>query len=341
MTISDQRHVCTRPFEWFEIHPDGSVFLCCPAWLKRPAGNLLAQPVAEIWNGPVAQEVRKSILNGSFHNCSRKTCPNLSESRGPVQLPAQIKDQSVREAILRRRSRLDFPPRHLNLCFDHSCTLACPSCREKIRQAGGKELERVQQVNRVVREELLPWAHSVTLSGFGDPFGSPTYLNLLRELNITDFPLLREVRLHSNGLLLNPRQWDSLSGLQPLVSELEISIDASTEPTYRQNRPGGCFATLLENLDFLSQLPFRRILSMVVQQNNWREIPQLLDLAKRYHARVYLSQLVNWGTFDREDYLRRAVHLPGHAEHQAFKSALATLPREVPVNLGNLAGLLN
>ncbi len=65
LTIAAQQQICTRPFEWFEVPPDGSVFLCCPAWLKRSIGNLLQQSIYEIWNGPVAQEIRKSIFNGS------------------------------------------------------------------------------------------------------------------------------------------------------------------------------------------------------------------------------------------------------------------------------------
>ena len=84
MSRSKQSYTCSRPFQWCEVHPDGSVFLCCPAWLKRPIGNLLQQPIEKIWNGAVAQEIRKSILNGSFHNCSKKRCPYLQEKSGPV-----------------------------------------------------------------------------------------------------------------------------------------------------------------------------------------------------------------------------------------------------------------
>ena len=140
-----------------------------------------------------------------------------------------------------------------------------------------------------MQKELLSHAETVTLSGFGDPFGSPTYLALLSTLNQNDFPNMKQVRLHTNGQRLTPEMWQNLPGLQPLVSEIEISIDAATEQTYKHNRPGGDFPQLLDNLNFLENCDCKLTLSMVVQQNNWREIPQLLKLAKGYDAEVYLD----------------------------------------------------
>ena len=80
---------------------------------------------------------------------------------------------------------------------------------------------------------------------------------------------------------------------------------------------------------------------MVVQQNNWREIPQLLELAKKYRARTYLSQLVNWGTFSKDEYQRRAVHLPGHSEHSTLKKLLAETGQTRLLELGNLRSILS
>jgi MoaA/NifB/PqqE/SkfB family radical SAM enzyme len=340
LTGSAQTYICSRPFEWCEIHPDGSVFFCCPAWLKRSIGNLLQQPIAEIWNGPVAQEIRKSILNGSFHNCSSKGCPHLNEKSRPVQKREALVTGKVQRAINTRAAQLGFLPTQLNLCFDQSCNLACPSCRGEFMQASGAALEQTERIAAIIHNELLPEAETVTLSGFGDPFGSPTYRKLLQGLNRNDFPRLRAVRLHSNGQLLTAQMWTLLPELQPLISELEISIDAANAATYGLNRPGGDFEKLLENLDFLSQQECRLSLSMVVQQNNLREIPQLVRLAEGYNARVYLSRLVNWGTFTRKEFQQRAVALPQHPEHAECRQLLRRffdLPR---VDLGILTALV-
>ena len=336
MSRSEQSYICSRPFQWCEVHPDGSVFLCCPAWLKRPIGNLLQQPIEQIWNGAVAQEIRKSILNGSFHNCSSKRCPYLQEKNWPVQTLATLADDQVGRALSAGSASLDFLPTQLNLCFDHSCNLACPSCRDELQQASGAALEQAEQIATIIHQELLPGAEIVTLSGFGDPFGSPTYRRLLLQLKRCDFPQLRQIHLHSNGQRLTPQMWASLPELQSLVAEIEISIDAATAATYQTNRRGGDFARLLENLEFLSQQPCRLILSLVVQQNNWREIPQLLKLADRFAAKVYLSQLVNWGTFSKQEFRQRAVHLPQHPEHEACRQLLRVLTDTDRIDFGNL-----
>jgi len=336
LTLTEQPAICSRPFEWFEVHPDGSAFLCCPAWLKRPAGNLLRQSVEQIWNGPIAREIRKSILNGSFHNCSQSRCPHLLNRTTPVCHPDQLVDPVVQEAVSASRSRLTYRPRQLNLCFDQSCNLACPSCRTQPQLASGKELELAQQLSRIVQTELLPYARSVTLSGFGDPFGSSTYLALLKKLNRRDFPRLQHVRLHTNGQLLTKQMWQSLPDLQSLISEIEISIDAATAETYRINRPGASFSRLLENLEFLSTKDIKLTLSMVIQANNWREAPQLFELAQRFDASIYLSQLVNWGTFSREDYLQRAVHSTGHPQHQNLVKLLVELSAKKQLIFSNL-----
>ncbi len=335
MTLPEQQPICTRPFEWFEVHPDGSVFLCCPAWLKRPIGNLLQQTIDEIWNGAVAQEIRKTVINGSFHSCSEKRCPHLAHRTSPVCLPEQITDQRVKAALISQSSRLPYRPVQLNLCFDHSCNLACPSCRRQKQQASGEGLERVKTINEILLTELIPHAASITLSGFGDPFGSPTYLALLRKLKQSDFPQLQQIRLHSNGQLFTEQMWQSLPNLHSLVSEIEISIDAATEWTYQLNRPGGNYSQLQKNLRFLSKISCQLKLSMVVQQNNWREISQLQELAESYNAKLYLSQLVNWGTYRREEFKQRAVHLPEHPDHHIFRSLIHNLSDAEGVELGN------
>jgi len=322
LTLPDQQLICTRPFDWFEIHPDGSVFLCCPAWLRRPVGNLLNASIDDIWNGPRAQEVRKSILNGSFHFCNARRCPKRAGPRDPVQTLRDVEDDPVRRAIRAGRAQLDYPPRQLNLCFDRHCNLACPSCRPRVWRPSPAELETRERILDIVTSDLLPGASGISLSGQGDPFASPAYFSLLQQLTPKAFPRLRSLRLHSNGQLFSRQTWERLPGIHRLLSEIEISLDAATEATYRRNRPGGKLARVLTNLEFLKKLPVRRVLSMVVQQNNWREIPQFLDLARCYDAEAYLAPLVNWGTFPRIEYRQRAVHHPEHPEHADFAALL-------------------
>jgi len=332
--VTDPPSHCRRPFEWFEVHPDGSVFLCCPAWLKRPAGNLLRQSVAEIWNGPVALELRKSLLNDSFHNCNRRLCPRLApllreDSPGTLQGKRPVKDSEV------------FLPRGpviLNLCFDRSCNLSCPSCRTAPRAATAEERENMRLMGRRLRE-AGEGVRGMRLSGYGDPFAAPGYREFLASIRPEEFPALRSLALHSNGLLFDEAGFTALGWLREKLDEVEISVDAADGPTYALNRRGGDFERLLANLEFIRSLQVRTSLSFVVQANNFRQIPEFADLAGRYGFRAYFSRLVNWGTFSRQEYRVRAVHLEDHPMHGELKKILAALGDREDVDPGNLGSL--
>ena len=334
------RRICTHPFAWCEIHPDGSVFGCCPAWLKTPIGNLFEQSLAEIWNGPTARGLRRNILNGTFHNCSRKRCPRLASVAPPVMALAEVADPELRAALERGQVQLPFGPKILNLCFDPRCNLSCPTCRRSpvVLDAVGRE--RVALLARRIVEQAAPHAEELIVSGYGDPFGSPAYRELLTAITPRSWPRLRRVGLHTNGQLWDAAAWAGLAHLQPLVTAAEISIDAATAETYTENRRGGDFDRLLRNLDFIATLAIPLKFSCVIQRNNYRELPAFVDLARRYGAAVYFSRLVNWGTFDRAEFARRAVHLPDHPEHGELLAVLRQLDGLADVDLGNLRPLL-
>ncbi|WP_305041520.1 SPASM domain-containing protein [Geoalkalibacter sp.] len=329
------RTVCTQPFSWCEVHEDGSVFLCCPAWLKAPAGNLLRQSLADIWNGPLAREVRKGVLNGTFHRCGKR-CPRLATGSSPVMDLADVEDVEERRALEKGLAVLPYGPKILNLCFDPRCNLACPSCRAT---PVGNLSARAARLGEKIRAEFAPHLETMVVAGHGDPFAAPTYRALLLSIHPAGWPRLRDIRLHSNGLLWDAATWQSLANIHSLVREAEISLDAATPETYARNR-GGDWSRLRDNLRFIATLPLAGKLSMVVQRNNFREVPALVDLAASLGFRAYFSQLVNWGTFSRAEYRQRAVHHPEHPEHRDLLAVLAQVAGRPHVDLGNLAPLV-
>jgi radical SAM protein with 4Fe4S-binding SPASM domain len=60
--LPDIVHACTRPWTGLYVENDGYVRVCC---FEAPAiGNLDEQSFEEIWNGPHAQHLRRSFLEG-------------------------------------------------------------------------------------------------------------------------------------------------------------------------------------------------------------------------------------------------------------------------------------
>jgi hypothetical protein len=78
---------------------------------------------------------------------------------------------------------------------------------------------------------------------------------------------------------------------------------------------------------------------MVVQENNFFEMPDFIKLGKRLNVdTVFFTQLVNWGTFSDEEFRLRAIHLPAHPRHSEFASLLNDkIFNEPIVHLGNLS----
>jgi hypothetical protein len=353
MTDEGDRLVCTKPFTWFEVSrngegTEGEAFLCCPAWLDTPVGNVERQSVADVWNGATAQAVRESIHDGSFRHCSRARCPHLQATSGPVRRLDDVKDPEVRDVMRRRLTVLPYGPREINCSYDRSCNLSCPSCRAQVI-VESRAKDRVLRIQQRLTEEALPEARLLYITGSGDPFGSPFFRRWLQTMRTEDMPKLETIQFHTNALLWTPRMWETLAPeVRALVRFADISIDAARPETYAINRRGGDFDTLLRNLEFIATLrtngPLEWVgINMVVQANNFREMPDFVRLGQRFgFDMVYFQQLVNWGTFSAQEFAARAVHLPGHPERSALGEVLANpILAEPIVDLGNMRDVRN
>jgi MoaA/NifB/PqqE/SkfB family radical SAM enzyme len=53
-------HKCTNPWWWAYIDENGYMWPCC--WAKVHFGNLQQQPFMDVWNSPVAQDMRRRFL---------------------------------------------------------------------------------------------------------------------------------------------------------------------------------------------------------------------------------------------------------------------------------------
>ena len=298
LTPKHQRLFCSKPFEWFEVtqlNGRGGVYLCCPSWLDTSVGNLQYQSVEGIWNGEKAQAIRRSILDGSFRYCNASRCPYLQTESGPVQRIDQVEENYLRAVIRNRQTVVPYGPQKVICTYDQSCNLSCPSCRTELIIETDKK-EEILDLQSKIEAEALGDAEFLLITGSGDPFGSPFFRKWLQTMNRQDMPNLKRIHLHTNGLLWTPHMWGTISeDIQQLIRSCEISIDAAAPETYAANRRGGNFSKLMDNLEFISSirrtgpLEFVKI-SMVVQANNFREMPDFVRLGRRFGCRCRLFQ---------------------------------------------------
>ena len=60
---------CSQPFTNLEVNDRGEVRTCCAYWMNQTLGNITFDETENVLNSDTAQDIRKSILDGSFSYC--------------------------------------------------------------------------------------------------------------------------------------------------------------------------------------------------------------------------------------------------------------------------------
>lgn len=316
---------CDAPFVKFETLIDGTVAPCCSIWTQKRLGRLGEMSAEQIWNGADAQEMRESILDGSFRFCNKQRCTYIREDALPRR--AEVTDPVLRGVIADHSTALTHPPRWLFLAHDSTCNLACPSCRGELMSASEAEERRFDIIEQQVFEPMIArGALTLSLSGQGDPFASHHYRSILKRLAGHDYEL--ELDLHTNGLLLSPERWTAYAGLEKYRPLVNVSIDACTAEVYEIVRRPGKWEKLAPNLAFIADKRaagiFREFhMNATIQLDNFHQMPALIDFARQLGAdsmRLYMMQ--HTGAHLSADYARKNVADRTHPLHLAFLETL-------------------
>jgi MoaA/NifB/PqqE/SkfB family radical SAM enzyme len=265
---------------------------------------------------------------------------------GTLPYKEDVSDSDLKEIIEKGLTVLKKKPKILNLAYDRSCNLSCPSCRTAQIMIKGEEYDEKRQLQDRLLAVGLDDAQELIVTGSGDPFASKLYRDLLATLDSDKYPQLR-VHLMTNGQLFTPLAWEKWQKIQKSIKMVQISIDAASEETYRIVRRGGNFQRLLVNLEFVSSLRRKGALDwvsieFVVQQANYKEMKGFVELGKHFgFDRAGFAGIRNWGTFGSKEFSLQTVHAPTHPEHYQFLEVLkAPIFKDSIVDLGNLTKFL-
>lgn len=315
--------VCHRPFSSLVTNKEGdkaALAPCCVSWLKKDGivrryKTVSADDIAAYWSSEEMDSMRQSVLDGSYRYCDSSQCPFLYS-------------RNFREAVYTtaRGAYSESFPLVLQYGLDSSCNLSCPSCRSSKTTSdplSGYGLDLDDVLSRGLRV--------LSANGSGEFFMDPRLLRLAREFDSSRFPLLEEFCLITNGQLLTPRMWSSLSpDFRGKLGSISVSLDASTPETYEKVRRGGRFSTVMSNIGYISSLVksgqlCEFSLGFVLSEANFRDLPGFIELAYRMGAcLVHVSPIQDWGSMGEDEYRSAAVHDPCHPAHQEYKEVLST-----------------
>lgn len=327
--INKSDYICTAPFNYTEVH-DKEQWLCCPSWLPVDIEQGLG--IKENFRSKKAQEVRDSILDGSYKYCDEVQCPYLAELKNNKISPRFIPKTDQNIEILEREPG----PHTVNFSFDRSCNYACPTCRLDFIMYKGEDRKLVEEKLKEVNEELSPFVKRLYLSGAADPFFSNSFRKFMVELPAQKYKKLESIHLHTNGSLWTEQLWNRMKGIHKFVNSCEISIDAATKHTYEnETRIGGKWDNILERLKFITQIPTIKwyCFSFVTQDSNYREMKDYYELIKSYFDKretptkweVKFNRVINWGTYNEDDFKSKEVFKKDHPLFNQFMDNLNTV----------------
>ena len=340
--IMKEKYICSAPFSNLEIQ-DRENHLCCASWLLKPLPKL--NSLEESWNSKEANEVRESMLDGSFKYCDEVQCPYLNQletlqktgKTGPLTLKSNISSVLAKKISAYKSGTLK--PERIHFGFDQTCNLECPSCRIGLIVANSRQIKEIEATIEEIENTYCNDIKHFYITGSGDPFVSVAFRNFLRNFNPTKFPNLQTIHLHTNATKWNKAMWESMPNIHPFVKTCEISIDAGTKDTYEnKTRLGGKWDELIQNLNFISTIPTLRniSLSFVTQDHNYKEMKIFYNLMLSIFgqkATIFYRKITNWGTFNAEEFKARQIWNKNHPLHQDFIVELnKTLPAKQTVD---------
>ena len=273
--------VCARPFDTVLIDKRGSCYACeCQSWLPQSIGNLQINTLDEILVSKMRDEMQSSVSDGTFRYCNDKMCSYLKASAVLHGQPERIQ--------------------HLRLAIDDSCNLRCPSCRKSM--VFHKEGSAYNLGIRLA-DKINDWLHTyehpiqVHIGSDGDPFASHVYRHFMEQTPLRDNI---EYSILTNGLMFKEFH-DRVPYVIGNLRDLGVSIDGATKDTYENLRLGGRWDKINANLESMAELKsvhgFTFRLHMVVQQDNWWEMPDMIGLAEKYDVdQVYFNKIQDWNT---------------------------------------------
>ena len=276
------KKICPRPYDTILIDKNGSCYACeCTSWLPQSIGNLQLKALDEIINSSMHKHLQDSITDGTYRYCNNNQCSYIKTN----WWPDAIDNTNIK---------------HVRLAIDDSCNLRCPSCRKGlIFHKEGSAFNLGIKLADKINDWLSTYKHpiQVHIGSDGDPFASHVYRHFMEHTPKRDNI---KYSILTNGLMFKEFHTKVPYVINNL-QELGVSIDGASKETYEKLRLGGNWEKINQNLKCISELKekhnFKFSLHMVVQKDNWQEIPAMVELGKKLGTdKIYFNRIQDWNT---------------------------------------------
>jgi MoaA/NifB/PqqE/SkfB family radical SAM enzyme len=316
--------MCLNPFLNIQIHSDGSVVPCCPAFTSAgfvssrrntgayTFGNIFDQPFHDIWYSKQAADFRRSVIDNSYRFCDLQLCNER------ITAHAGMSGKEFFAGRFDQNGMLKYPAYILS-SLDNTCNVQCIFCRQH-RYVMPKE--KIARLNSMIDSYFVPMfkdAVRLGVSGGGECLASTFERNLLAAV-CAKFPSI-QVGFLTNGLLCDEKNVQQL-GILDNLRDITVSLHAATAETYNQIIHHSNFERVMENVKYLADLKKRGKLqrvqiSFVVTAINYREMKAFLALAIKLDI-IASFWSMHGGPFSKNEIRELSVWQPQHPQYADF-----------------------
>lgn len=180
-------------------------------------------------------------------------------------------------------------PERMQLELTSKCNYKCITCKHGYVDYGVDINDGV--LNNII-DDIMPYITELELQGTGESLLSPNFWKVFNRAQRSNC----RVTLITNGSLLTDQMIDTFvrSNMQ-----LVVSLDGTDSDEYGLHRPNGDFGRVIANLNLLSKHrnvnpnpTFSNVINMVVTQQNFRSIRNMVDIAYSYGVDfIYASEV--------------------------------------------------
>ncbi len=278
---------CYVPFNSLTFSFSGKVFSCS---YNRDVqlGTYPNQSIDEIWNSEQAKKLRAHMLNNDLsYGCHH--CHYFVEKSKFSNLKPLVFDKYYENTDAEYPQVMEFE-------MSNECNLECQMCIGEVSSSIRKNRDKLPPIPMPYDDAFLaqlakyiPHLKEAKFYG-GEPFLISIYYkiwDLIKELNPT-LPLF---------VITNGSHWNSK--IETLINELDfdvaVSIDAVDKNIVEGIRKNIQHDKLMTNIKRFSEVCRKKgkylSLSFTVQQDNWKELPRVIELCNEVDAFIFISYL--------------------------------------------------
>lgn len=169
-----------------------------------------------------------------------------------------------------------------------NCNMRCPQC-PNVRLSGFNRQELSPKEFRLALE-VIERSRFVCFDGFGESF-----LNNQIEAITAMIPWFKELKFHTNGILLDKRT-DFLLQYAPPIYQCIVSLDSLRSERYSVFRPGGNLKNVLKSMralknkrEGIGQMYPLIVPNLTINEQNYDELPAFLDLALQLDKKLEIA----------------------------------------------------